>query len=812
MPVDVKGLSEREARENLKKFGPNVLPEKPPPTDFAILLSQIKSPLVYVLILAAAITFFLSHTSDTVIILLAVVINTVLGFIQEKKAGNALVALKKLVTIQSEVIRDGKRKNINTKEVVPADVVVLTQGDKVPGDGKLLHATRLYLNEAVLTGESVPVNKNKDDEVYMGTIVAAGTAFMFVEKTGAGTKIGKIALEVQEKEEETPLKKQLTAFAKQLVLLIAALIIFVYFTGLIFGRGLDEMFTTSVALAVSAIPEGLLVGLTVVLAIGMQRILKRKGLVRSLTSAETLGGVTVVCLDKTGTLTKGLMQPSEVVGEVDDIAKQMILANDLDDPIVIAGFEWAKKHQSESLLKIHKRLDALPFSPKDRFFASLNRWNDKNIMFVNGAPDYVVDWTNLSKKQKNDIKEKIEELTSDGKRLIGLARKEVSQSIKKINVSEVKNGLTWVGLIAFSDPVRKDVAQAIEKVKKAGIRPIVITGDYPKTAISVMKEIGFNLSVDEVLLGKDLEKLGDNGLTSKLAAVQLFARTTPEQKLSIVNALKANGEVVAMMGDGVNDAPALAKADIGIVVGDATDVARESADLVLLDSKFETVVAAIEEGRGIYDNVRKILIYLMSSAFNGIIAVTGSIILGLPLPVTAGQILWVNLVTNGFPDLALTVDPKKEGLMKEPPRSTKQSLVEFWMKALIAVISLTSGFFALGLFVYVYNINGDILLARSVAFIALGVNSLVYVFSARTLKEPFWRSGLFDNKWLLVAIGLGFILQLTPFISDNTKVFFGVTNVPLFYWGMVLFSALSTFVIIELLKVAFRGGLNRPRK
>ena len=810
----LQGLSSAEAKKRLEKFGPNVLPERPPPSNFKLIISQLKSPLVYVLLAAGLVTIALRHLSDAAIIFFAVFVNTSLGFIQERRASRALHALKKLIHPTAEVLRDGKIKNIDVSEVVQGDITILNRGDKVPADGKLIEANRLYLSEAILTGESASVAKEEKDKVFMGTIVAAGRGRMIVETTGAATEIGKIAESIQAPSEDTPLKKQLANFSKQLSILVAFLVSFVFIAGLVGRRDPVEMFTTSVALAVSAIPEGLLVALTVVLAIGMQRILARRGLVRNLVSAETLGGVTIICVDKTGTLTLGKMQVVDVVGDEEQIALQAIVANDLDDPILVAAYDWAKEkiRNPKSEIRNHPRLDSLPFSPSARFFASLNYWNRRhNMIFVNGAPEFLMQWSNLNKDQESKIKNEIEKLTKSGKRLVGLARREVSFSKKKLAVKDVKSGLEWIGLLAFSDPVRPGVAKAMAATKRAGLNLLVITGDYAQTAVSVMRELGIEVEEEFIVHGEELERITTESLAKKLAdgsGIKLFARTTPEQKVKIVEALKRNGEVVAMMGDGVNDAPALMRADIGIVVGEATDVAKESADLVLLDSNFTTIVAAIEEGRGIFDNIRKIILYLMSDAFSEIVAVVGAIILGLPLPVTAAQILWINLVSDGFPNLALTVDPKASNIMRRKPRNPQEKVVTSWMRMLILIVSVTGGILALSLFIYFYKTSGgNLALSQSVAFATLGVNSLVYVFSIRTLKEPFWRQNPFANKWLNVAVVGGLGLQLTPFIFGGVREFFGLVALSLTHWLYVFTAAFAMFILIEAAKVVFRKRL-----
>lgn len=808
----MNGLTNIEARKRLVIFGPNILPEKSPPSSLGIFFSQFMSPLVYVLFAAGAITLFLGDHGDALVIFVAVFLNALFGFVQERKASQTLSSLKKLLVHEIEVLRDGKRQKCSANEIVPGDIVYLHQGTKVPADGVLLEANRLFVNEAILTGESMPVSKSLEEKktdvanVFMGTVIASGFGLMRVTVTGSKTEMGKIALEVQEPREETPLKKQLMTFSHQLVVLVVSLTFMVFVIGVVSQRDIVEMFTVSTALAVSAIPESLLIGLTVVLAIGMQRILKRNGLVRKLASAETLGGVTTICLDKTGTLTKGKFEISQIVGDKDDIALQMIVANDHDDPIVIAAYDWAVGTESpDKFLSKYSRIDNIPFLSNERYSVSLTEWDsENNMLFVNGAPDYLLEWTDLPAKEKGKILKTLETFTSEGKRVIGLARKKVSKKSAKINTKLVKEHLTWVGMITFTDPVRVGVADALSKAQKAGIKLIVITGDYSKTARSVMAEVGISVAPHEIITGDMLFDTSSSDFSEQIANIKLFARTTPEQKLSIVEALKLRGEVVAMMGDGVNDAPALNRADIGIVVGDASDVAKESADLVLLDSRFETVVGAIEEGRGIYSNVRKIIMYLMSAAFNEITTVVGAIILGFPLPITTAQILWINLVSDGFPNIALTVDPKHKGLMHIPPRSPRELLVTQWMKVLILIISLTSGLLALGLFVYVFMESGDLKKAQSVAFVSLGINSLMYVFSIRTLSQPFGKENLFANKWLIIAVIVGFILQLTPFLFESTRDFFGVVTLPVFYWISIFATGIVTLIIVELFKSLYR--------
>jgi len=798
-----------EARRRLEEFGPNLLPEEKPPSAFSIFLSQFKSPLVYILLAAALITVVLKEYTDAAVILFAVFINTILGFIQEERAGKALEALKKLVHPHVRTLREGKVVTLELAELVPGDIVLLKQGDKIPADGVFVSTNRFFVEEAILTGESVPISKEIDSKGFMGTLVTAGNGKMLVSSTGADTEMGEIALSVGHTKEKTPLARQLDSFSKQLTIIVLILIGIVFASGFLMGRPIIEIFTTSVALAVSAIPEGLLVGLTVILAIGMQRILKRKGLVRNLVSAETLGGVTTICIDKTGTLTEGKMKVVSLIGDQDALALQSILANDLDDPEMIAAWEWASKlvDSTDSISSMFGRIDSIPFSSSYQYFASLNYWeNNDHIIFVNGAPEVVMNLCGLDKEKHSKLLKRLDELTSDGMRTLGMARKYVSNKKNNLTAEDISNGFEWMGLLAYTDPVRSDVKDSLIKTSKAGIRLIVITGDYTKTALSVLHELDLDISKNNILTGSQLKELSDQELTkfiSKSRDALLFARTKPDQKLNIINALKKNNEVVAMMGDGVNDAPAVSKADIGVVVGEASDVAKESADLVLLDSSFSTIVSAIEEGRVIFNNARKVILYLMCDAFEEIFVVLFSILMNFPLPITAVQILWINLISDGFPHLALTVDPKTPDIMKNPPRPPRENLVSKWMYKLIAIVSLTGGAAAALIYLLILRSSEDVILARSVAFAAIGINSLIYVFSVRTLTRPFWKEGFFDNKWLVLAVFIGMLFQFFPFSLKTTREIFGIAPLGTLWIWVFLCSAIM-FSIIEITKWVFR--------
>lgn len=801
------GLSKDEVTLKQKEYGLNQLPEKKPPTKISIFLSQLKNPLVFVLLGASVVTILIGHMNDAFIILIAVFINTILGFVQENRTSNSLSALKKFISIKATVLRDGERLQIDTKEIVPGDIVFLNRGDKIPADGILISTNRFSSNEAVLTGESLPINKNVDDKVFMGTTVSSGQAVMSVENIGPTTEVGKIADKIQDKDEITPFQIQLKRFSNHLLIIISGIIFFVFIVGVLRGMDITEIFITSVALAVSSIPEGLLVSLTIVLTIGMQKILKRRGLVRKLAAAETLGGVSVICVDKTGTLTLGQTEVSDFKGNKEDLATQLSVANDLDDPVLISGYKWAKNILKNDE-KPYNRIDSIPFTSKERFFISLNEWDvNNNVIFVNGAPELLLSWSTLDQDEKNKVTQQIENLTNEGKRIIGFARKFVNRNKKSLELEDAKYDLEWVGVVAFSDPVREGLIEPLRETHEAGIKTVVITGDYPKTSIYVLSQLGVTVSEDEYITGDILSTLSDEELEKRIEKIKLFARTTPDQKLRIVNAFKNNGEVVAMIGDGVNDAPALHRSDIGIVVNEASDVARESADLVLLDSSFSTIVHAIEEGRAMFENIRKIVLYLLCDAFEEILVVLAGIIMGLPLPVTAVQILWVNLVSDGLPNLSLTVDPKRRGIMKDKPRSPNEHIITSWMINLILFVSVVAGLTAFLSFYFVYKNTGDIILARSVTFVTIGINSLIYVFSVRAPFTSFIKSRMFKNKWLGLSVLAGFTLQYLPFSTETFRNFFKVEKLSITYWSIAFGLSILMFLIVEIFKHVFHANI-----
>ncbi len=813
------GLTQKEAESRLNKSGLNILPETPPTKDVVIFIRQLQSPLIYILIGATLISLLLRDTVDALFIMVAITVNTVLGFYQERKAEKGLSALKQILSPKAKVIRDKEQQELEAKYLVPGDLVVITAGDKVPADGYLVEAHDLLVNESILTGESEAVGKeasrnkheelpeqdkeiNKNQMVFMGTTVAGGVGKFIVTHTGLNTEIGKIATSLEKTSEDpTPLQKRLNGLSRTLTWLVIGSATFILFTGMIRGESFVEMFTTSVAVAVAAIPEGLVIALTAILALGMQRILKRKALVRKLVVAETLGTVTVIATDKTGTLTEGRLRV--VKTEFLDRKKGLqaaTLANQMLDPLEVALWEWLTAQPNfdpEKLMSENIRSHMHPFDAVYKLSAC--RYDQK--LFIIGAPEALLERSSLNQKDKQRYYQMFEQWAREGLRILSIGEKPVKS--QTITIEQIK-GIEFLGLIGFADPVRTGVRQALDLCKEAGIAVKVVTGDFRLTAETVMKKCGLKIShpEKEIIEGEELAHLDEKELLERVKNVKLFARVAPNQKLAIVAALQKNGEVVALLGDGVNDAPAIKKADIGIVVGSASDVARETADLVLLDSNFATIVAAVEEGRGIFANIQKVLTYILSDTFAEVTLIFLGLIFGVPLPLTAAQILWINLVTDTFPTLALTLEPKEKNLLKQQPIAADLPILGKSILALMLIASFSAGIIVFGLYYWLFKTTGNVELARLVAFTAFGIKSLFYVFSLRERHKLFIHARHFANKWLWMGVGVSFLFQITALVGGPLTRLLGTRMLNFFEWGLVLGTSLLIMGCIEAGKIA----------
>src|SRR5680860_418592 len=712
------GLASDKAQRRLVKYGKNVLPAKKRFTALVIFLNQFKSPLVYILLIAALISFILKEMIDASVILFAVFLNTIVGFVQESKAENSLEKLKEMVQHKSYVIRDGIEKEIDSENIVIGDVIVLRAGDRIPADGRVLEAHELDIDESGLTGESVPVSKiskiqdkqgfeeSKDNMAYMGTSISRGRGIMVVTSTGIETKFGQIAQLLKETEEEdTPLQKQLASFSKMFGMLTFLIVIIILVIGLFRGVPFEDIFIIAIAVAVAAIPEGLLVAVTVVLAIGMQRILKKGSLVRKLIAAETLGSTTIICTDKTGTLTEGKMQVDHIVtmssvfSLVDKTRDRFIKEErqKLDHIVAIKiGMicnnavvenpdeemekwkihgDYTEKALLYSGLSIdfdpqkirndYKRFGEIPFNSERKFMATLNKTvSDGYQIYVKGSPEEIISRSRYvlfeGKKKKMEegdlkfLKKSQDDLSKKGLRIIGVALKDVSdekisEKFIEENDDELVSDLVFVGLIAIKDPIRVEAKRTIELAKEAGIGIVMITGDNHITAKTIANELGMKVEDRNILDGHQLDQMSTKEFNNIVGKIKVYARVAPHHKLRIVDALQSKGEVVAMTGDGVNDAPALKSSDIGIALGSGTEVAKGTADIILLDNNLKTIITAVEQGRVIYENIRKVIIYLVSDSFSEVIVIMGALLFlpkEISLPLTAVQILWINIVTD----------------------------------------------------------------------------------------------------------------------------------------------------------------------
>lgn len=797
------GLSEKEVLELRKKFGGNSMPSRKKTFWFSILLSQLKSPLIYTLIIIGFVSLIFGEYFDVALIWSVIALNTIMGFSQEYHVEKTLASLRKILKPKALVIRDGKRKEIESKELVPGDLVVLGSGDKVPADGKVIEAVNFLVNEAILTGEEEAVTKTTEDEkglVYMGTMVVSGRAIMEVSATGGKTAMGKIEKNLAEiKEKKTPIQLKLDEFSKSLAKIILATCLVIFLIGLFYETDVLEMFKFSVILAVAAIPEGLPVAITVILAMGMRRILKRKGLIKKLISIETLGSASVICTDKTGTLTEGKMKV--VRADFSDKEKALLsltLNNEQKSGLEVAIWEYVKKEKEidpQEIFDGMKRTYEEQFDSEKKYSITVNEVNGKEEAFLKGAPEIILSFCRLSGKEKESILRKIEEWAGEGLRVLGVGFKE-GGDLKE------KKDFIWLGLLGIVDPVRKDVKEAISKAMEAGIKVKIVTGDYRKTAERVAASLGFKVEPENIMEGEELEAVSEGELKDKIDDIVIFSRVIPHHKQKIIKVLQNKGEVVAMTGDGVNDILALKEADIGVVVGSAAEVAKDSGDLILLDNNFKTIVAAVEEGRLIFSNIKKVVSYVLSNSFVEIFLIFGSIILKLPYPLTIVQILWLHFICDGPPDIVLGFESKENGLMEEKPENLqKESILSNSMKVLIFGISFIIGSFCLFLFWYFMNKTGDTSFSRTVIFAIVAAVDLVYIFSFKNLKKPIFKTdNFFRNKALFLSVLFGFFLTFIAIYLPALNRILGTQPLEPAYWLLVLGVSLVTVFWVEFVK------------
>jgi Ca2+-transporting ATPase len=870
------GLRAEEARARLHQSGPNELQEKRGRGPLAIFLEQFQSLIIWVLIAAAIVSGFLQEWVDALAIIAIVILNAVLGFIQEYRAEKSLVALKKLAAPASKVIRDGASAVIPAREIVPGDLIELEAGDHVPADSRVVWQTSNFaVQESSLTGESSPVNKTawalEEDDlpladraniICMGTSVVSGKARAVVVETGMRTELGRIAGLIQGIiKETTPLQRKLEQFGKWIIYLCFVLVAIVFGLEILRGGSLLDMFLTSVSLAVAAIPEGLPAVVTIALTLGVQRMVKRHVLIRKLPTVETLGCATVICSDKTGTLTRNEMtvravwtslQAFRVTGTgydpqggffVGDAAVPPANSNDLvrslltgalcnsaqlvvedgkarvfGDPTEIAILVCAAKagiwKQEEE--RNFALLEEIPFDP-DRKKMTIVRKTDQDVqVFTKGAPDILLkDCSHILENGRErpmtdeDRKRVIaanDELSGQALRVLAVASKILEREPGSFGAADIERELTFSGLIAMMDPPRPEVKEAIGKCRSSGIRTVMITGDHKNTAVTVARELGFFESDAIAMTGEEVDRLTDEELDAVVERTTVYARVSPEHKLRSIRAWRRKGEIVAMTGDGVNDAPAVKEADIGVAMGiTGTDVTKEVSDMVITDDNFASIVAAVEEGRGIYDNIKKFIHYLLSCNSGEILVMFVASLIGLPVPLLPIQILWVNLVTDGLPALALGVDPVDPRIMNRPPRKPDEPVITRARAWLMMFQGIFIAFCTLSAFVYVLSVEREgIGRARTVALAVLTCSELFHSFSCRSQKESLFKLGVLSNPSLVVANVLSFLLQLSIIYAPFFQPIFKTQPLSFTDLGVILVFSSLPFWVMEAVKAVNR--------
>lgn len=789
-----EGLSEHEAERRLAIFGPNIIEESRKAPWLLILLNQFKSPLILILLFAGTATVFIAHYRDALFIFSTIVVNALLGFYQEHKAEKALSEIKTYLKQRSRVIRDGVERDIDAAQVVPGDVIRIAQGDRVSADGRLVFVNDLQIDEAILTGESLPSAKSASPAslsagladqrsmAFAGTLVTQGIGTAIVCRTDFSTELGKIAALVGESHrEETPLQKAIKTFSLQAGVLLSILTLAVFGAGIALGYSHMDMFLTSVAIAVSAVPEGLPVAMTVILAIGVQRMARRKGVIRKLIAAEALGSTTIILTDKTGTLTMANMALSKLLptlGETEESLLDMALLNtdvlveNPDDPpsewrmsgrvLEAALTRSAAGRGGRTAVEIKLAtpvLSFLPFNAVNKFSASLTHLHGKYLLTFFGAPETFIMHSTLSPVEQEEALKKIDELAQSGELVMGIATKEIEKPDDFTFSNDLKfSHLSFRGLLTLRDPIRPNVKEAIRDVELAGIRTIIMTGDHRGTAEAIAREVGMEIDEHSILDAGELRGLTDEELKERLPHIRVIARVSPLDKMRIVQMFQSMGEIVAMTGDGVNDAPSIKQADIGIAMGSGTEVSRSVADLVLLDDNFETIVAAVEEGRQIMHNIRKVLVYLLSSVADELFLIGGALATGLVLPLNALQILWVNFFSDSFPAVAFAFEKNADGRMTRRPQSIRDGLFDPVMRFLILSIGLSTSVLLFFLYWALLRAGFPEDIVRTFIFASFGSYSLFLAFSLRSLEKSIFSFSLFSNRYLVGGVGIGITL------------------------------------------------------
>lgn len=820
------GLTSLEASVRLKKYGLNILKANKKISPIKIFVSQFNDFITWVLIAATIISGFMGEKADAITIVIIVIMNAVLGFLQEYKTEKSLEALKKMSSPTTKVIRDDNIQVINAENLVPGDLIIVESGDKISADAIIVQSSSLSVDESILTGESLGVSKsssNKNNLVYMGTIVLRGKAEVRVVETGMHTEMGKIANLLQNIEQErSPLKEKLSTLGKILVFICIIICILVTALGIIRGQDKYEMFLLGVSLAVAAIPEGLTAIVTVALALGVSRMLKRNALVRKLPAVETLGCTSVICSDKTGTLTKNMMTVNSIYynnrlynehsfkdNKLNMLKRAFTFCNNCEvnyreknidkgfigeptETALIKAF-FSSSYQVKEFLETGKRINEIPFDSNRKMMSVVINEHGTKTSYVKGAPERIIDRCKyiyidgekriFTQEYKNTVQTALNDMASRALRCIAAAYKDSGV----INGNQERD-LVFLGFAGMIDPPRKEVKASVLKCKEAGINVVMITGDHKNTAFAIGKELGICNDISEIITGEQLDKMGDNELLAKINRTKIFARVTPEHKLRIVGGFKRKNKIVAMTGDGVNDAPAVKNADIGIAMGlSGTDVTKEASSMILLDDNFTTIVAAVEEGRVIYNNIRKFIRYLLSCNLGEVLTMFLASLLYLDTPLLPIQILLVNLATDGLPAIALGVDPKDEDVMDEMPRDKNESIFARGLKEKIIIRGSLIGVCTVLSFLVGGVLNMPLRTCRTLALGTLIMSQLIHVFECRSEKHSIFEIKFSTNMYLVLAVASSITMLISVIYIPFLRTVFHTNPLNLIQWIIVLF-------------------------
>jgi Ca2+-transporting ATPase len=864
--TDSVGLTPVEAEQRLKRYGPNKLEEKKKVTVLKVFLSQFKNFLIYILIFAAVISYFFGERIEFIVISIIVIFIGFLGFLQEYRAEKAIEALKKLTSKKARVIRNSKEQIIDSKEIVPGDIVFLEVGDHVPADSRIIEESQFEVDESSLTGESVPVVKKQGvikskvpivdrlNMVYTGTFVTNGNAKVVVVETGMNTQIGKMAKLIQDiKQDTSPLQEKFNVLSKKVGIAVIVLCVVIFLIGLLREQDIILLLITTAAVAVSGIPESLPAVVTVTLANGIKKMAKDNAVVKKMFAVETLGCTSIICTDKTGTLTKNQMSIEviytddkyySVTGEgyvpagriinnqkiirpekhkeLKNLIITGVLCNNsslekeqgqwiiqgepTEGSLVVLGYKTGIKKKKFD--KNYARIKEFPFDPTRKCMSTIHKYENKKRAFVKGAPEVIINKCKyiskkgkvqkLTKNEKKTLLQNSHKLAEKALRILALAYKDVKNN--KFSQDEVESNLTFLGIVGMRDPPREGVKEAIQLCEKAGIDVVMITGDHEITAKTIASELGIYKKHHRILTGSELNKINDKEFLHIVEHVRVYARVSPEHKIRIVEALQKREHVVAMTGDGVNDAPALKKANIGIAMGrGGTDVARESADMILLDDHFSTIVDAIKQGRTIFNNIKKFVYYLLTGNLSEVIVIFVALMLGVNLPLTALMILFINLVTSELPAMGLSMEPPRPHIMEQKPRDKKEVILDEYLLLKIAQLIPLIVFGTVTLFIWMLAIKGQSLdKSRTAAFAVLIFFELFHVYNAKAYRKSLFDSHIFANKYINLAVLFSAIITLLAIYTDiGQKIFHTVPMLSIEFIAVIAMS-ISILVFVEI--------------